>query len=141
MAKRLTDRQKKEIIAEYTQCGSYNATAKKYGISDKTVKRIVEENPDFTKIAEHKKEQNTSDVLAYMETQKDIVCSIIGKGLAVLNDNEKLASATPAQITTALGTLIDKFTTVSGINEAKSDDPLSKSLEELARKGLKSDDK
>ena len=137
MAKRLTDRQKKEIIAEYTQCGSYNATAKKYGISDKTVKRIVEENPDFTKIAEHKKEQN----LAYMETQKDIVCSIIGKGLAVLNDNEKLASATPAQITTALGTLIDKFTTVSGINEEKSDDPLSKSLEELARKGLKSDDK
>lgn len=141
MAGRVTDAKKKKIIAEYLECGSYNATAKKYGVSDKTVKRIVEENPDFTKIAEHKKEQNSSDVLAYMEAQKDIVCSIIGKGLAVLNDDEKLASATPAQITTALGTLIDKFTTVSGINEARADDPLSKSLEELARKGLKSDDR
>lgn len=141
MAKRLSDKQKKTIIAEYTQCGSYNATAKKYGISDKTVKRIVTDNPEFARISEHKKQQNTADVLAYMETQKNIVCSIIGKGLAVLNDDEKLASATPAQITTALGTLIDKFTSVSNINDSKTDDPLSKSLEELARKGLESDDK
>lgn len=141
MAKKLTDRQRKAIIAEYTQCGSYNATAKKYGISDKTVKRIIADTPDFARIAEHKKQQNTADVLAYMETQKNIVCSIIGKGLAVLNDDEKLARATPAQITTALGTLIDKFTSVSNINDSKSDDPLSKSLEELARKGLNSDDK
>ena len=45
-----------------------------------------------------------------MESQRGIVCEIIGKGLDVLNDPEKLSRATPSQITTALGTLIDKFT-------------------------------
>ena len=49
-----------------------------------------------------------------MESQRDIVCQIIGKGLAVLNDPEKLAEATPSQITTAIGTLIDKWTQVQG---------------------------
>ena len=38
---------------------------------------------------------------------------------AALNDPEKLAEATPAQITTALGTLIDKWTDIKG--EGKED--------------------
>ena len=57
---------------------------------------------------EQKKEQNTVDVLAYMESQKGIVCEILQKGLAALNSPEKLAEASPSQIATALGTLIDK---------------------------------
>ena len=47
-----------------------------------------------------------------MDAQRETVCQIIGKGLAVLNDPEKLAEATPSQITTAIGTLIDKWTTM-----------------------------
>ena len=62
------------------------------------------------KDCKEKREENTADILVYMESQKGLVCEIIGKGLAALNDPEKLAEATPAQITTALGTLIDKFT-------------------------------
>ena len=75
-----------------------------------------------------------------MESQKGLVCEIIGKGLAALNDPEKLAEATPAQITTALGTLIDKWTAISGgpADTAKEDD-LSKSLKEMAE-GLESDE-
>ena len=60
-----------------------------------------------------KKEENTADIINYLETKKAVVCEIIGKGLDVLNDPDKLASANPAQITTALGTLIDKFMGVS----------------------------
>lgn len=64
---------------------------------------------------------------------------IIGKGLAVLNDEEKLREAAPAQITTALGTLIDKWAAVSGsaADEIK-EDGLSKSLREMAEE-LESD--
>lgn len=47
-----------------------------------------------------------------MESKRDVVNEIITKGLEVLNSPEKLAEATPSQITTALGTLIDKFTPV-----------------------------
>ena len=37
MAARLTDKQKKKIIADYVQLGSYNAVAKKHKIADSTV--------------------------------------------------------------------------------------------------------
>ena len=110
MAARLTDRQKKKILADYVQLGSYNATAKINGCALNTVKKLVQANADIAEQYEQKRMENTQDVLAYMESQKGLVCQIIGKGLAVLNDPEKLAEATPSQITTAIGTLIDKWT-------------------------------
>lgn len=64
----------------------------------------------MTQLVTQKKEQNTQDILAYMDSKKDIVCEILGKGLDALNSPDKLAEATPAQITTAIGTLIDKWT-------------------------------
>ena len=112
MAARLTDRQKKKILADYVQLGSYNATAKINGCSLNTVKHLVQANAEIAELCNQKKEENTADVLAYMESQKNVVCEIIGKGLAALNDPEKLAEASPSQITTALGTLIDKWALV-----------------------------
>ena len=100
MAARLTDKQKKKIVADYLETGSYRATARKNRIADGTVKRIVLECSDIEQKVAQKKEENTADILAYMESQKGLVCEIIGKGLAALNDPEKLAEATPAQITT-----------------------------------------
>ena len=110
MAARLTDRQKKKILADYVQTSNYCATAKLNGVSANTVKKIVQTNADIAEKLIRKKEENTADVLTYMESQRDMVCQIIGKGLAVLNDPAKLAEATPSQITTAIGTLIDKWT-------------------------------
>lgn len=109
MAARLTDRQKKKILADYVQTNNYCATAKLNGVSANTVKKIVQTNADIAEKLIRKKEENAADVLTYMESQRDMVCQIIGKGLAVLNDPAKLAEATPSQITTAIGTLIDKW--------------------------------
>ena len=110
MAARLTDRQKKKILADYVQTNNYCATAKINGVSATTVKNLVRANADIVEKCEQKKEENTADILTYMESQRDVVCQIIGKGLAVLNDPAKLTEATPSQITTAIGTLIDKWT-------------------------------
>ena len=115
MAARLTDRQKKKILADYLETQSVNAAAKKNKVSWDAANKVLKEAGEVEKKLEQKKEQNTADILAYMESQRDIVCQIIGKGLAVLNDPEKLAEATPSQITTALGTLIDKWTQVQGM--------------------------
>ena len=41
MAARLTDRQKKKIVADYLETESYNATAKINGVSKDTVKRVL----------------------------------------------------------------------------------------------------
>lgn len=140
MAARLTDRQKKKIIADYVELQSYNAVAKKNNVTHQTVKRVVSASPEFTKIAQQKKEENTADVLAYMDEHKDLVCSFIGLGLKALNNPDKIDSANLTQITTAMGTLIDKWALISGapVEKAK-DDALSESLRELA-KGLTSDD-
>lgn len=140
MAARLTDKKKKKIVADYLELGSYNAAAKLNGVCGQTVRRIVEESPDFSENLKQKKAENTADVLAYMESKRGIVCEIIGKGLSALNDPGKLADATPAQITTAIGTLIDKWSAVSGsAAEEIREDGLSKSLREMAE-GLESDE-
>ncbi len=139
MAARLTDKQKKKIVADYLETESYNATAKKNGVCGQTVRRVIEESQGITENLKQKKEENTADILAYMESQKGLVCEIIGKGLTALNDPEKLAEATPAQITTALGTLIDKWASISGGPADKvKEDGLSQSLREMAEE-LESD--
>ena len=138
MANRLTDKQKKKIVADYLELESYNATANRNGVSNHTVKRVVLEVPEISEKVKQKKAENTADIIAYMESQRGLVCEIIGKGLAVLNDEEKLREATPAQITTALGTLIDKWALkgqlISGKDQVE-DDPITKSLKEEAARG------
>ena len=74
MAARLTDRQKKKIIADYVQLNNYCAVAKINNVSATTVKNIVLASADFVEKCEQKKEENTADVLAYMDEHKDLVC-------------------------------------------------------------------
>ena len=140
MAARLTDKKKKKIVADYLECESYNATAKKNGVCGQTVRRVVEESQGISENLKRKKDENTADILAYMESQKGIVCEILQKGLAALNSPEKLAEASPSQITTALGTLIDKWAMISGgPSDNGKEDELSKSLREMAEE-LESDE-
>lgn len=139
MAARLTDKQKQKIIADYVQLGSYNAAAKINGVTHQTVKRVVLESSEISRKLQQKKEENTADILAYMESQKEQVCRIIETGLRVLP--EKIAGAKSAsEVTTALGTLIDKWTNITGgpADSTKEDD-LSRSLRELGKE-LESDD-
>ena len=133
MAAKLTDLQKKKIMADYVQLGSYNATAKANGCAPNTVKKIVQGSAELAEPCKQKKEENTADVLAYMDSKKDLVCQIIGKGLDALNDPDKLKTANPTQITTALGTLIDKWAMIGGSPaDTAKDDALSDSLRKMA---------
>lgn len=132
MAARLTDKQKKSIIADYAEIGSYNAVAKKHGVSDNTVRRVVMADPDFSEKVEQKKKENSADILAYMDTKKDVVCAIIEDYLDALRDPEKIEKATTVQLSTTLGTLIDKWTNTKQINGdlQTEDDPITKALKE-----------
>lgn len=138
MAARLTDKRKKKIIADYLELGSYNAAAEKNGVCGHTVKRLVSECPEISEKLEQKKKENTADILAYMEGKRKAVCEIIEVGLSVLPD-KIIAAKSASEVTTALGTLIDKWTAISGgpVDSAKEDE-LSKSLREMAEE-LESD--
>lgn len=109
MAARLTDKQKKKIVADYLETESYNATAKMNGVCGQTVRRVVEESQGIAENLKRKKDENTADILAYMESKRNAVCDIIEVGLAVLPDKIQTAKSA-SEVTTALGTLIDKFT-------------------------------
>ena len=84
MAARLTDRRKKKIVADYLELGSYRAAGRKNGVSDGTVKRVVEECGDIRQKIEQKKEQNSADILAYMYSKRQEVFAIIDIGLSGL---------------------------------------------------------
>lgn len=139
MAAQLTDIQKKKIVVDYLECQSVNLTAKRNGVSWATAKKVLDGAGDIKEKLEQKKEENTADILAYMESRRQAVCDIIEVGLSVLP--EKIQNArSAAEVTTALGTLIDKFTAFGGGpgNDAK-EDGLSQSLREMAE-GLESDE-
>ena len=134
MAARITEVRRKKILADYLETENYRETGRRNGVSDVTVRKLVMENSDFKRAIEAKKEQDEADIIAYMDSKRDKVCKIIALGLDALADPEKLRGATPAQITTALGTLIDKWLLLKNPKsggtakiEIRTDDP------ELAR--------
>ena len=138
MAARLTDKQKKKIVADYLATESYSAAAKLNGVARNTVKKVVLETPDIDAKCRKKKEENTADILAYMESQRQTVCKIIETGLRVLP--EKIENAkTATEVTTALGTLIDKWTGKEGaaLRETGEDDPITKAMREAFERGSK----
>ena len=116
MAARLADRQKKKIVADYLETESYNATAKKNGVCGQTVRRVIEESQGITENLKRKKEENTADILAYMDSRRKQVCDIIEVGLAVLPEKIQTAK-TASEVTTAIGTLIDKWALVKSEGE------------------------
>lgn len=137
---RLTDKQKKKIIADYVQLQNYTKTAKLNDVAESTVRKIVKNNPDCANQCYIKKEQNTQDMLSYMDSKKERVQEIIDVYLGVLTDPEKMEGATLQQITTALGTLIDKWTVIDdrkkgdSFHQTVEDDPITKSLKEEFKK-------
>lgn len=133
MASRLTDKQKKKIIADRADGMSIRQLADKYRTSTTTVHRTLKSDPETERKVTQKKEKNTADIIAYMESKREKVCEVIDVSLEVLPEKIR-AAKTASEVTTALGTLIDKWTAISGgpSDTAKEDD-LSRSLRELGQ--------
>lgn len=109
MAK-LTDKQRKKIIAESVNGSSIRALAAKYGVSTTTIQRVLKSDEKLTQKVAKKKEENTASILAFMDSKKNDVCTLIDKLLAAMADEDKLAAATVNQLATAMGIVIDKYT-------------------------------
>lgn len=107
---KLTDKDKKKIIADYVECQNYSEVARHFKVSRTTVQNVVGACGETCKLLQEKKEQNTVDILVYMETRKQAVCDLVQTYLNALVDPEKIEKATVSQLSTALGTVIDKFT-------------------------------
>ena len=66
---KLTDKQKKKIIADYIDNNNYSETARINNISETSVRRIVKGNEGITEKVEQKKEENSQDMFEYMKNK------------------------------------------------------------------------
>ena len=116
---KLTDKQKKKIIADYVDNGNYSETARMNNTTDTTVRTIIKDNKDMAlKKMEQKKQQNTKDILEYMEETKDKRKKIIDLCLKKMEERlNKDELMNIKDIATAYGVLVDKSLKV---NEIKS---------------------
>lgn len=109
MAARLTDKQRKQIIADRAGGLSLRKLAEKYGVSHSTIKNTLDRDSETVQICTHKKEANTLEMLAYMDAQKGKAQELLSKIIDALGDPDKLARANVRDLATAYGIIADKF--------------------------------
>lgn len=107
---KLTDKQKKKIVADYIESQNYTQTGIKNKVDTETVRRIVKADKDFARKSEEKKEKDTKDILEYMDTIKEKQKRIIDLSLQALE--KKLESpdmfTNVKDIATVYGVIFDK---------------------------------
>ena len=134
---KLTDKQKKKIIADYVDNGNYSETARMNNISDKTVKRLVDkEDKDVVIKVEQKKEENTQSTLEYMQSQHNTKKRILDNLLKAIEEKStKVDMFTNVKdLATAYGILIDKELKVLELkNMSKENEGLVKVKELLSK--------
>lgn len=118
MAK-LTDKQKKKIIADYVENQNYRETARMNNVSDVTVKDIVSKDKSTLEKLEQKKQENTQSTIEYMQTQHESKKRILDKILKAIEekaDNVDMFTNIK-DLATAYGIILDKELKVLELNK------------------------
>lgn len=122
---KLTDKQRKQLVADYIECGSYSEVARKYGMSVNGAKKVVQTDKTSARRCKAKKDENTLAMLDYLDSKKDEAQGIISQILRNLRDSERLKDASPREQATVMAIVIDKFllpnTLRNGIEGNKDD--------------------
>lgn len=109
VAAKLTDKKRKQIIADRANGMTERQIAAKYGVSQTTVHNTLKADPTTVQIVSDKKQQNTLDMLEFLNLQKGQAQETVKNILEAINDPDKLARTNPRDLATALGIIIDKF--------------------------------
>lgn len=140
MAK-LSDKEKKLIVADRANGESFRGLASKYGVSTTTIQRVLNgSKDDLAQLVTQKQEQDDKSVLEYMETQRETKKRVLKK---ILEAMEKKAENVDMftnirDLAMAYGVVMDKefraeeLGLQKGGNKNEDIDGLSQSLMELA---------
>lgn len=122
MAK-LTDLQKKKIIADYVDNQNYSETAKMNNVSVDTVRRLVLNDEEVVNNLKQKKEENTQSTIEYMQTQHETKKRILDKILTAIETKaEDIDMFTNIKdLATAYGIILDKELKVLELQRSKSE--------------------
>ena len=132
---KLTDRQKKKIIADYVDNGNYSETARINGVNKSTVQRLISKNQEVQQKAQEKKEENTQDMLQYLESKKEDKKRVIELCFKALED--KLASpdmfTSIRDIAMVYGIIVDKDLKIKEIEATKNNvENINKNISNIA---------
>lgn len=107
---KLTDKQKKMIIADYLECQNYSQVAQKYKRSVNTIKRVVLADKDIANKVNKKKEENTEDILGYLGEQNGRIKKVLEALLRGIETkaNNLTEKDNIRDLTTAYGIIVDK---------------------------------
>ena len=132
---KLTDRQKKKIIADYVENGNYSETARINGVNKSTVQRLISKNQEVQQKAQEKKEENTQDMLQSLESKKEDKKRVIELCFKALED--KLASpdmfTSIRDIAMVYGIIVDKDLKIKEIEATKTNaENINKNISNIA---------
>ena len=133
---KLTDKEKKSIIADYIECGNYSEVARKYKISVTAVKKIVQADEESLIKFKQKKEENTKSTLEYMEEQHEVKKRLLDKLLKGMEIKaEEIDMFTNIKdLATAYGIILDKELKVLELQKGNVNKQELSKVEELLTK-------
>lgn len=109
MAKRLTDKERKQVIADYVATKNACEAARRNGVSEHTVRRLVKQDSEMAKKLGQKNEENTAEIIDALSEQSAKVVAFCEKSLDRLLEVVPQAKSV-RDIATAVGIMIDKYT-------------------------------
>ena len=86
---KLTDIQKKKIVADYIENQNYRETARINNVDRETVKKLVNEDKELIQKLAIKKEENTQTTLEYMQSQHETKKRILDKLLKAIEEKSR----------------------------------------------------
>lgn len=138
--RKLTDKQIKKIISDYAMTNNLSETGRINNVSATTVKRIItdDRNKEQLKIVEQKKEENTKDILEYIDETFEKQKKVMDLSLKVLTDKlEKPDMFTNIKdVVTVYGVLSDKALKVKELKVRQLELQQSRSNAETVNKNI-----
>lgn len=121
---KLTDKQKKKIIADYIENNNYCETARINKVSEYTVRKLVKDKPDIKKKIEIKKEENTKDILQMIDNTRDERMEAISGLVKAINNKAQNPDMFTGvrDLAMAYGTLVDKEFKFKELQKEKEDE-------------------
>ena len=136
MAK-LTDLEKKKIIADYVDNQNYSETAKMNNVSVDTVRRLVINDDEIVNNLKQKKQENTQSTIDYMQTQHETKKRILDKILKAIEtkaENVDDMFTNIKDLATAYGIILDKELKVLELQRGNANSQELSKVEELLTK-------
>lgn len=136
-SKRLTDKQRLQVVASYVETGMLKKTARQYGLTPHAVRYIVDGSPEFAAMYQKKREEEANELFAHMSGKYKDVMKFIDNYMDQLvkpEMMERMAKTNMVGATVILGTLLDKMAMVNKFAIDRGDNGDSTLSIEIIRK-------